>query len=125
MMEFRVHVPDRPGQLALVSEALSRKLVNIRSVAGVGAAGPVITFITDNDEQARGVLHELGLKFEEAEVLSVTLSDRPGELARVAHKLAKAGINVDSIHVLRAGTGETEVALTVSDPEGAMQVLGL
>jgi len=54
MMEFRVHVPDRPGQLALVSEALSQKLVNIRSVAGVGSAGPVITFITDNDGRARG-----------------------------------------------------------------------
>lgn len=123
MKEFRVSVPNRPGQLAVISEALSRRLVNIRSVAGIGAAGPLITFITDNEEAARQALQELGVQFEEVEVLTATLSDRPGELAKLAKKLAEAQVNLDSIYVLSTRPGATEVAFTVDDLERARQVL--
>ncbi len=125
MREFRVSVLNEPGQLALVSAALSQKLVNIRTVAGFGAAGPVVTFITDHEERAREALDELGLRYEEAEVLSVTLSDQPGELARISRALADAHLNIDSIYVLATRQGQTDIALTVSDPGKARQVLGL
>lgn len=125
MKEFRVSVPNEPGQLALVSAALSQKLVNIRTVAGFGAAGPVVTFITDHDGRAREALDELGLRYEEVEVLTVTLSDKPGELARISRTLADAHLNIDSIYVLSNREGLIDIALTVNDPDKARAVLGL
>jgi len=124
MREFRVTVLDQPGQLALVSAALSQKLVNIRSLASVSAAGPLITFISDDEERARAALLELNLQFEEAEALSTTLSNRPGELANLTERLAEASINLNSIYVLSAHGGEIEIAFTVSNLPKAKKLLG-
>ncbi len=125
MKEFRVSVLDQPGQLALVSAALSQKLVNIRSVAGISSAGPVITFISDQEEQAREALDELGLEYQESDVINIKLSDEPGELANLTHKLAEADINIDSIYVLGTQDRQTEFAITVNHLEKAKEVMGL
>jgi len=125
MKEFRVSVLDQPGQLALVSAALSQKLVNIRTVAGIGSAGPVVTFITNDETQAREALDELGLAYQETEVISIKLSDEPGELAKLTYKLADADINIDSIYVLGTQDHQTEFALTVDHLEKAKEIIGL
>jgi hypothetical protein len=125
MQEFRVSVLDEPGQLALVSAALSQKLVNIRTVAGISSVGPMITFITDDHEQARVALDELGLSYEVTEVLTVSLSDEPGELAKLSRMLAEAEININSIYVLGTQNKHTEIAMTVSDPDKAKTLLSL
>ena len=125
MKEFRVKVVERPGQLALVKAALSQKLTDIHMMAGLGSAGPLITFIAENEGQARATLKELGLSYEEVEILTVILSDQPGELAKLARKLGDANININSIHVLGTQNQQTKVALTVSDAAKAKQVLGL
>lgn len=124
MKEFRVKVVERPGQLAMVKAALSQKLTDIHMMAGLGSAGPLITFIAENEMQARATLQELGLSYEEVEILTVTLSDQPGELAKLARKLGDANININSIHVLGTQDQKTKVALTVSDAAKAKQVLG-
>ena len=64
-----------------------------------------------------------GLKFDANEILSVELMDRPGELAKIARRLARAGVNVSSIYILGSKNGKTEVAMTVSDVERAKTVL--
>lgn len=125
MKEFRVKVVERPGQLALVKAALSQKLTGMHMMAGLGSAGPLITFIAEDEGQARATLKELGLSYEEVEILTVTLSDQPGELAKLARKLGDANININSIHVLGTQNQQTKVALTVSDVPKAKQVLAL
>lgn len=123
MKEFRVSILNEPGQLALVTAALSQKLVNIRTVSGIGQSGPMITFITDNDEQASKALDELGLSYQVVEVLTITLSDHPGELAKVTKVLGDAHINIDSIYVLSTSEGHINIAMTVSDLEQAKSLL--
>lgn len=125
MKEFRVSVLDQPGQLALVSAALSQKLVNIRTIAGIGSGGPVVTFISDNEQHAREALEELGLEYRETEVISIKLSDEPGELAKLTHRLAEDQINIDSIYVLGTENRQTEIAFTVDQLEKAKTVLGI
>lgn len=125
MKEFRIKVVERPGQLALVKAALSQKLTDIHMMAGLGSAGPLITFIAENEGQARATLKELGLSYEEVEILTVILSDQPGELAKLARKLGDANININSIHVLGTQDQQTKVALTVSDAAKAKRALGL
>lgn len=125
MKEFRVSILNQPGQLALVTAALSQKLINIRTVSGFGHSGPIITFITDNDEKATNALDELGLSFEVVEALTITLSDHPGELAKVTKTLGDANINIDSIYVLSTHEGHTNIAMTVSDVDKAKSLLGI
>jgi len=123
--EFRISLPNEPGQLARVSEALGGRGVNILSVAGIGAANAVITLVADQEDKTRETLEELGLSFEEVELLTVDVPHRPGELGTLARKMGDADINIDSIYLLEESGGEVKIALTVSDLTKAKQELGL
>ncbi len=125
MKEFRVYLPNEPGQLAQVGEALSRRGVNILTVAAIGAANPTVALVVDQEGIAREVLEGLGLSFEEVELLTLTVPNRPGELSTFAKKLGDAKINIESIYLLEASGEEAKVALTVSDSAKAKQVLGI
>jgi len=123
--EFRISLPNEPGQLARVSEALGRRGVNILSVAAIGAVNPVITLVADQEDKTRETLEELGLSFKEVELLTVDVPHRPGELGTLAKKMGDADINIESIYLLEESGGEVKVALTVSDLTKAKQELGL
>jgi len=56
-------------------------------------------------------------------VIVVTLPDKPGELAKVTKRLAKAAINVDSIYILGRERGTTDLVLTVDDPKKAESLM--
>ena len=123
--EFRISLPNQPGQLAHVGETLGQRGVNILTVAAVGAANPVIALVIDKPDQTREVLQELGLSFQEVELLTVKLTHRPGELGIFAKKLADANINIESVYLLGEAQGEKEIAFSVSDTARAKQILGL
>ena len=124
MKEFKVFVQDKPGELARVTEALASHAVNIRAIASEG--GPDSSFlrvVTGDVATTEKAFKLAGLKFDANEILSVELMDRPGELAKIARRLARAGVNVSSIYILGSKNGKTEVAMTVSDVERAKTVL--
>ncbi len=125
MKEFRVSLPNEPGQLARVGEAFSLRGVNILTVAAIGVANPAVALVADQEDKAREALDELGLSFEEVELLTFNVPNRPGELSAFAKKLGDANINIDSIYLLEASGDEAKVALTVSDTATAKQVLGI
>ena len=119
--EFRISLPNEPGQLARLGETLGQRGVNILTVAAIGAANPVIALVTDNENQTREALQEMDLIFQELEILTVKMPNRPGELGILSKKLADADINIESIYLL----GEGEVVFTVSNTAKAKQILGL
>lgn len=123
--EFRISLPNEPGQIARVCEALGRRGVNILSVAAIGAANPVVALVADQEDKIGEALEELGLSFQELELLTVDVPHRPGELGSFARKMGDANINIDSIYLLWESSGEVKVALTVSDLTKAKQELGL
>ena len=81
--------------------------------------------MVDKEEETRTALQNLGISFQEVELLTVKVPDRPGELAKIARKLGDAQINIESIYLLSKASGEAELALTVSDIAKAKQLLGL
>jgi len=116
MKEFRVFVANRPGELARVTEALAAHAVNIRAIASeTRNAASFLRVVTNDTQTTEKALRLAGLKFETSEIMTVDLADRPGELAKVARRLARAGINVHSIYLLGSKTGHTEVAMVVDD----------
>lgn len=116
MREFKVFVLDKVGELARVTEALAGKAVNIRAIASeAGGAESFLRVVTEDVTTTKKALDHAGLKYEQSEILAVTLLDRPGELAKIARRLARAGVNVESIYILGFRNGETEIAMVVSD----------
>jgi len=123
--EFRISLPNKPGQLARLAEDLGRRGINILAVAGIGAAKHVMALVVDQEEKTREALTKLHLKFQEIELLTVDVPHRPGELGMFAKKMGDAKINIESIYLLEGSAGEVRVALTVSDFNKAKQNLGL
>ena len=125
--EFRLTLPNEPGELARVCESLAKYEVNIRSIAGIAGKPPVIAITTEQEHDARIALKELGLEFQELELIIKKLTDVPGELAFFTRKLADAKINVESIYMLGelAGEGKIGLTVTVSDIDKAKKLLAL
>jgi hypothetical protein len=123
--EFEVYVQNKPGDIAWIAEVLSRNSVNIRGIStDLGSSRPMVRVVTDDEASARSALKAAKLEFAEREIEVVPLSDRPGELAKVTKHLSKAGINIESMYILgNTGSSVEEIALTVSDPERAKEVL--
>ena len=99
MKEFKVFVKDKPGELARVTEALAEHAVNIRAIASEGGHENSFLRIVTNDVATTQKAFKLaGIKYDANELLTAELMDRPGELAKIARRLARAGVNVESIY---------------------------
>ncbi len=122
--QFDVYVQDRPGEVSRVVEALAHNAVNIRGIAtDTGAGRPRVHIITDDDNSARSALKGAQLEFEEQEVIVVSMADKPGELAKITRKLARGGVNINSLFMLGPMTPLEEVAMTVDRLEAAKKLL--
>ncbi len=125
MKEFRIFVNNKPGELARVTEALAASAVNIKAIASEGATEkPFLRVVTTDAATAERALKTAGFAFELSETLDVDLMDRPGELAKIARRLARQGVNVESIYILGSRNGKTQIALTVSDMARAKSAVG-
>ena len=124
MKEYKVFVQDKPGELARVTEVLADKAVNIRAIASEGAKeSSFLRIVTGDVATTEKAFRQAGFKYQANEIMNVELLDRPGELAKVARRLARAGVNVESLYILGTKNGKTEFAMVVSDMEKAKAAL--
>lgn len=122
--EFRVYLSNQPGELARVTEALASRAVNIKAIASEGGADrPFIRVVTNDVNTTSKALKKAGFSFDQNGILSVELIDRPGELAKVARRLARANVNVESIYIIGKKSGKTELAVVVDNDEKARKIL--
>lgn len=123
MKQFEIFISNRPGELAKVADIIGANGINIMAIASERCENPIIRIVTDDEQSTRTALSRASLKFKENETIVVELTDRPGELAKMTKKLAKAGVNIDSIHILNKGSDITSVALVVNDYRKAKDAL--
>jgi hypothetical protein len=123
LRQFEILINDRPGELAKVTDALATNGVNIMAIASERCENPIIRIVTDDEQSTRSALKKANMKFKENELMVIELQDRPGELSKMAKKLAKAGVNVESIHILGKGTSTTSIALVVDNYKKASEIL--
>jgi hypothetical protein len=124
MRDFAIHVTDRPGEIARAANALSRKDVNIKSIAGmcIGHQG-TIRIIADDVEAARSALQENNIRFEEHELVTALLENKAGELADISGKLSNAGVNILAVYVIGLDGDLVELAFACDDPKKAKKAL--
>lgn len=124
MMEFKVFVMDRPGELARVTDVLSNAAVNIRAIASEAKhESSFLRIVTNDVATTEKALRTAGMKYEMSEIMTLDLVDRPGELAKIAKRLSRAGINVHSLYLLGSKNGRTEIAMVVDDLAKATMAL--
>ena len=122
--EFRITIPNEKGQVWRLCDALYQRKVNLKTVAGFAAHFGILAVITDQEDATREVLKELGLKFMEIDLLTIKLTNMPGEIAYYAKKLYDADVNIEALYMVGASTSEGEIAMAVSDLERAQKILG-
>jgi hypothetical protein len=124
MKDFTIQLTHHPGQLADVTNALSLKGINIRSVAAMSIGSQaVMRVIPDDVEAARSALRDRNIQFQESELVSIMLENQAGELTGVAAKLAEAGLNLDALYVVGVADDLIELAIAVDDVKKAKHVL--
>ena len=122
--QFVVQVPNRPGQMADLAEALAARGVDLRAIGGggLGDVGHMI-MTTADDDTAREILVAGGYEFVEGESLLAEVDDRPGGMAKLARALADAGVNVLG-HLFLGRWGDRAMfAFVVDDPDKARPIL--
>jgi hypothetical protein len=124
MRDFSIPLTHRPGELGRVANALAKKRVNIKSVAGMTlGTQAAVRIIADDVDAARTALKEANITFEESELATVLLENQAGELANVADKLNNAGLNLQAVYVIGLDGDLVELAIACNDVKKAKKAL--
>ena len=124
MRDFSIPLTHRPGELGRVANALAKKRVNIKSVAGMTlGTQAAVRIIADDVDAARTALKEANITFEESELATVLLENQAGELANMADKLNNAGLNLQAVYVIGLDGDLVELAIACNDVKKAKKAL--
>jgi hypothetical protein len=121
VIDLAIELEDRPGALAEMGEALGRAGVSVEGggvfvANGVGVAH----FLFTDGRAAREALENAGIRvIEENEVVTLRLrQDEPGQLGKVARRMAEAGVNIR----VQYSDHDHQLILVVDDPERGRDV---
>ena len=100
-VDLVIDIENTPGALAQVAAAISDAGVNIASATCIGSGEQAeLHILVPHAEAAK---HSLAISdvavSREREVVVVDVEDRPGVLADLTRKIAKAGVNLDLVYV--------------------------
>ena len=124
MKQLTVLVPNQPGQLAKISEALAARDINIEDfdVESHGADG-LISLTVDKYDSALRALRDAGYRAVTQSTLLIRLEDKPGALATIAARLKDAGIDLRSMHIVRRSENVSIASLVADDNAKAAEIL--
>jgi hypothetical protein len=124
MKDFSIKLTNKPGDLARVAQALSRRGVNIKALTALSMDGVAMTRILPDDAAAaRGALEAANIRFTEGEVHLVLLENKAGVVATVTDRLGEAGINLEAIYVTGIADDLVELAFVSDNPKKTKKIL--
>ena len=113
--DLTIDIENNPGALAGVAAAISDAGVNIAAATCLGPGDRAELHILV--PHAEPVKHALAISHlavsREREVVVVDVEDRPGVLADLTRKIARAGVNLDLVYIAtrnRVVFGATDLA---------------
>ena len=122
--QFVVQLKNMPGALAVLAEELAARGVDLKAIGGggLGDSGHVI-MTTADDETTKRVLDEGEYTYIEGESIRAEVDDKPGGMARIARRLADAGVNIQG-HLFLGRWGDRAMfAFVVDRPDLAKPIL--
>ena len=123
--QLAIFLDNSPGMLADVTQALAEAKINIYAITTSDTVDhTVIRMVVSDYRLALHVFEERGALVVEDDVLMVEGANKPGELARIARRLAKAKVNIEYCYSATAPDAKQGLLiLRLSNVEKALKVL--
>ena len=123
--QIAVQAPNKSGVMAKICQAMAWHEVNIIAIMAPESLGTgILRIVPDDLEKAEDVFNELQFSFTVEEVLSLRLTNKPGELAQIASTLAKSNIGIEFLYATTDGFGRAErVILSPTNLDEAEEAL--
>lgn len=124
--QLSVFLENKPGVFARVCAEFAKEGVNLLAIMVEDAVDhAVVRLVADKTKKAREILEDHGAVSLENDILAVKMPNQPGELVKVAEKLAQAKINIDYAYGSSpvGGDGNATIYIRVKDPNAALTIL--
>jgi hypothetical protein len=123
--QLSAFIENRAGTLAALTADLARHAISIQALTIATLADhAVVRLVVSDPRNALHLLGERGVLVVTSPVLAVEVPDQAGALARVARRLARAGVNIDYAYGSSpVGGGVCVAYLHVSDIRKARAAL--
>jgi hypothetical protein len=123
--QLAVFLENRPGMLARVCDALAEEKINIYAISSSDTVDHiVIRLVVSDADRARHLFEERGVLVVANEVLMIESTNKPGSLAEIAHKLARAKVNIEYAYCATPPREKRGLLiLRASDAKKALKVL--
>jgi hypothetical protein len=123
--QLAIFLENRPGTLARVCDALAEAKINIYAITTSDTVDhSVIRMIVSDPRKALLLFEEHDTLVVEDDVLMVDGDNKPGSLAKIAHKLAAAKINIEYCYCATSPDAKKGLlVLRASDAHRALKVL--
>lgn len=121
-----ISMENKPGALANLCSTLGQAGVNIFAVLAPEQKGKAkLRLVGDHPARVKELLKLAKFRVTEEDVVAVSLENRPGALAEITQKLAKARINIKYAYATtNSDSPRATVILAVANVEKALAVLG-
>ena len=119
--DYTVMLPNHPGVLANLSNKMGIAGINIEGISGTQYQDKVVLHLLfDKGQEDQVLLNKNKITvMSTREVLVVDIVDKPGELGKIAQKMANAEVNIDFVYLAT----NNRLVLGVDDPEKAIVAL--
>lgn len=123
--ELTIVTPNKPGKLAQALRAVANAGVNLIAIDSTsGYDLNMVRLVTNDPPKACKSLEKLGYNPTESVVLGITISDKPGQLARIASILSKSHVNIEYMYASAVAFDLPAMVLVhASDSEAAEKAL--
>lgn len=121
--QFRVTVPNLPGELAKITNLLLKAKINITGMM-TEHLGEVahVRLLAAPEKGVGSLLEDAGFEVLEVPVFQLDLANKPGRLNKLAKELAEEHINILCIYGTGAGS-TARLVIAVEDPEKAAPII--
>jgi hypothetical protein len=123
--QLALFLENKPGTLGAVCDELAAAKINIYALTISDTVDhSVVRMIVSDTNRALMILGERGVLVVENDVLMIENSNKPGSLARIAHKLSDAKINIEYAYLATSPSSTKGLLiLRASNTKKALEVL--
>jgi len=123
--QLAVFLENRPGTLARVCDELAAAGIQIHAITTSDTVDhTVIRLVVSDPRRALLIFEEHGTLVVEDDVLMVDGDNKPGALARICHRLAKAKLNIEYCYSATTPSAKRGLLiLRTADARKALRVL--
>lgn len=94
--QLSVFLANKPGTLAQVCDELTKEKINIYALTISDTVDhAVVRMVVSDTQKALQIFGDHGVLVVDNDVLMIENDNKPGSLARIAHKLGESKINIE------------------------------